>query len=240
MTTQKYTVQQIETLGAKCKFQSMGAERDGWIMPDGVGVDYAGYAQLTFEPDTISTLDPTGLKRARVAVAAVKFNEHDFGYNYTEAEDWIEQNDTIVRRCYATVGRQRVTLLFTVKFKTGSASWSSANVFNLSEALATNDDWSPSFEKWRHGGWYVTNVRYPNGAVGCVSNNYVDGKWRIACDSRRDNLNKPGDFTFKSRGEAAKAERELVRMEALALQSMLASYPATRPSTFPEATIAVA
>lgn len=69
--------------------------------------------------------------------------------------------------------------------------------------------WTPSFSKWRHGGWYVNNVRYPSGACGCVSNNYDDGKWRIACDDRRVNLGEPGDFTFKTRDAAARAEKEL-------------------------------
>lgn len=58
------------------------------------------------------------------------------------------------------------------------------------------------YSKWRHGGWYVLNVRYPSGAVGCVSRNYTDGKWRIACDER-DFADRP---TFKSRDEAAQAE----------------------------------
>ena len=31
--------------------------------------------------------------------------------------------------------------------------------------------WEAQYSKWRHGGWYVTNVRYIGGAVGCVSNN---------------------------------------------------------------------
>ena len=34
--------------------------------------------------------------------------------------------------------------------------------------------WTPEYEKWRHGGWYVCNVRYPSGAIGCVSNNNVN------------------------------------------------------------------
>lgn len=57
----------------------------------------------------------------------------------------------------------------------------------------------PEYSKWRHGGWYVENVDYPDGGSGCVSNNYPDKKWRIAC----------GDFyhvTFPSREAAAKAE----------------------------------
>jgi hypothetical protein len=59
--------------------------------------------------------------------------------------------------------------------------------------------WKPEFERWRHGGWYVTNVRYPSGACGCVSNNYADKKWRIACHDRED-------LTFSSRHDAATAE----------------------------------
>lgn len=61
-----------------------------------------------------------------------------------------------------------------------------------------------SYSPWRHGGWYVDNVRYPSGAVGCVSRNYPDGKWRIACDSRQ------GDHTYRTRDEAAWAERALI------------------------------
>lgn len=62
-------------------------------------------------------------------------------------------------------------------------------------------EWEPVFSKWRHGGWYVDNVRYPSGAVGCVSNNFADGKWRIVCG--------PHDLTFSTRSDAAKAERIL-------------------------------
>ena len=63
--------------------------------------------------------------------------------------------------------------------------------------------WSPKYEQWRHGGWYVTNIQYITGAVGCVSRNYADRKWRIVCDKR------PFDTapTFRSRDEAAAAER---------------------------------
>ncbi len=70
--------------------------------------------------------------------------------------------------------------------------------------------WSPFFDKWRHGGWYVNNLHYPNGAMGCVSCNYPDKKWRIVCDDRRTDLGQPGDFTFPSRDAAARAELELV------------------------------
>lgn len=31
--------------------------------------------------------------------------------------------------------------------------------------LHTTPIWQPSFSKWRHGGWYVHNVRYPSGVL---------------------------------------------------------------------------
>jgi hypothetical protein len=65
------------------------------------------------------------------------------------------------------------------------------------------------YSRWRHGGWYVSNVRYPSGACGCVSRNYPDKKWRIVCDSRRTELGVEGDFTFPNRDAAAQAEMEL-------------------------------
>lgn len=69
--------------------------------------------------------------------------------------------------------------------------------------------WQPAFSRWRHGGYYVGNVSYLKGGVGCVSNNYPDKKWRIVCDQRRGSeLNEPGDFTFPSRDAAARAELE--------------------------------
>lgn len=70
-------------------------------------------------------------------------------------------------------------------------------------------DWTPEYTKWRHGWWYVNNIRYPSGAIVCVSNNYPDKKWRIVCDDRRISLGEPGDFTFPSRDAAAYAERDL-------------------------------
>lgn len=70
-----------------------------------------------------------------------------------------------------------------------------------------------SFERWRHGGWYVHGVHYPSGAVGCVSNNYTDGKWRIVCDPRRNEPGGEGDYTFPNRLLAARAEQELAKSE---------------------------
>jgi hypothetical protein len=63
-----------------------------------------------------------------------------------------------------------------------------------------------TYSRWRHGGWYVLEVRYPSGACGCVSNNYADRRWRIACDPRPFE-EQP---TFRTRDEAAMAELRLV------------------------------
>lgn len=63
-----------------------------------------------------------------------------------------------------------------------------------------------TYSPWRHGGWYVHEVRYPSGACGCVSRNYPDGKWRIACDPRPFEQQP----TFRTRDEAAAAEYALV------------------------------
>lgn len=73
--------------------------------------------------------------------------------------------------------------------------------------------WTPQYSPWRHGGWYVSNLQYPNRASGCVSSNYPDGKWRIVCDGR------PTDYTYPTRDAAARAEYELVK--AIALKNAL-------------------
>ena len=72
--------------------------------------------------------------------------------------------------------------------------------------MSTRTVWAPEYDRWRHGGWYVTNVRYPSGAVGCVSRNYPDKRWRIVCDPRPD---AHALHTYRTRDEAARAEREL-------------------------------
>lgn len=72
---------------------------------------------------------------------------------------------------------------------------SAKNITDLSAPL--------SYSPWRHGGWYVHTVRYPNGACGCVSRNYPDKKWRIACDERE------GNYTYPNRDAAARAEQAL-------------------------------
>jgi hypothetical protein len=71
--------------------------------------------------------------------------------------------------------------------------------------MSITEDWTPVYAPWRHGGWYVTNVRYPSGAVGCVSNNYSDRAWRIVTEGTGPG--SEGDRTFKSRNAAARAER---------------------------------
>jgi hypothetical protein len=61
-----------------------------------------------------------------------------------------------------------------------------------------------TYSRWRHGGWYVHEITWPNGGIGCVSNNYDDHKWRIACDPRPFEL-RP---TYRTREKAAQAEWE--------------------------------
>ena len=68
-----------------------------------------------------------------------------------------------------------------------------------------------TYSRWRHGGWYVHEVCYSSGAIGCVSRNYTDGKWRIVCDPRPFD-DRP---TFKTREEAATAEWHLAHEESL-------------------------
>ena len=69
------------------------------------------------------------------------------------------------------------------------------------------DYWEPVFSPWRHGGSYVTNIRYPNGACGCIvsARHSTDGFFHIACG--------PEELTsikFKTRRAAALAERAYV------------------------------
>jgi hypothetical protein len=286
----KYTVEQIETGGTQCKFHSMGAERDGWILPDGVGVDYAGYTQLSFEPETITTADVEGLRRARAAVANaqlvamgyakpevvasawtthgnawlkvvqgsapkdtafqtiyVVFNEQSaqlvsatiepyntsnpgalhlarldqansqfsnqepYGKPLTEHQGWLVAGNEWVQAGYAEHAGQRMLIEVRILFRPGTPALISVSSFNITCALSNDAEWTPSYKEWRHGGWYVTNLSYPSGACGCVSNNYHDKRWRIVTDCRRDILGQPGDYHFATRDEAAQAERALVR-----------------------------
>jgi hypothetical protein len=86
----------------------------------------------------------------------------------------------------------------------------SAAAVPLFDPAIVDDDWVPEYHPWRHGGWYVTNIRYPSGGCGCVSRNYADGKWRIVCDPRPFETAP----TFPNRDAAARAERALARAEA--------------------------
>lgn len=103
----------------------------------------------------------------------------------------------------------------------GSATWHDAEQYQRYAKVAREGGhdvpatprhlWQPEYSRWRHGGWYVMNVRYPSGAVGCVSNNYDDKKWRIVCDERRKEVGGEGDVTFPTRDAAARAEYELAQ-----------------------------
>lgn len=59
-----------------------------------------------------------------------------------------------------------------------------------------------TYHWWRHGGWYVVETTWPNGGCGCVSRNFIDKKWRIACDPRTF-AEQP---TFRDRDLAARGE----------------------------------
>lgn len=65
------------------------------------------------------------------------------------------------------------------------------------------DTWKPEYERWRHGGWYVSNVHYPAGFVACTYKNVV-GDWVLV----EDHTNTP----FPSRDAAARAARVAAAM----------------------------
>jgi hypothetical protein len=83
--------------------------------------------------------------------------------------------------------------------------------------MNTDQAWAPSYSPWRDGGWYVGNVRYPSGAVGCVSRNYADKKWRIACDTRPGAFER---FTYRNRDDAAWAERSLAERQTASVRHL--------------------
>ena len=66
------------------------------------------------------------------------------------------------------------------------------------------------YDRWRHGGWYVTNLRYPSGAVGCVSRNYDDRKWRVVCDPRNFT---DVEVAYPTRDAAAAGECALIAQQ---------------------------
>ncbi|HBO2935113.1 TPA: hypothetical protein L4R50_000107 [Pseudomonas aeruginosa] len=215
MNNDKFTRAQLESDGVRCIFNSNGVEHDGWIMLDGTGVDYADNIQRTYEPQTITTDNLDGFFLARSAVAEEVFAGSNFGFVYTKSIGWFMDGNDMIRVCDAKNGDKIIQVEEIVCFIEGTAKSISIRLFNITDALDVSENWEPSYSKWHHGGWYVRNVKYPSGGCGCVSNNYEDGAWRIACDDRRQALGQPGDFTFKSRDEAARAERDLVRQITL-------------------------
>lgn len=93
------------------------------------------------------------------------------------------------------------------RFKTQQAAQRLADELNGGSIPATSPPAAFTYARWRHGGWYVPEVRYPSGACGCVSRNYPDKRWRIVCDPR------PTPPTFKTRDKAALAEWHLAQSE---------------------------
>lgn len=233
MIFNRYDIIQLETHGIRCKFLSKGVLREGRIMADGVGVEYDGYTQICFEPETITTDNEQALHRCRTAVATQHFKNTDFGDYISLAEGWIVEGDEWTRICYSGQGETLCQLEFRLSFRTNMAESTTQCIFDITQALTEDDDtWEPSYSPWRHGGWYVHNVQHMKGGCGCVSNNYPDKKWRIACDERRGNLGEPGDFTFRTRDEAAKAERALIREKLMV--RMAAKGKPTSVSYFPQ------
>ncbi|OLR69832.1 hypothetical protein BI311_24300 (plasmid) [Xanthomonas citri pv. citri] len=76
-----------------------------------------------------------------------------------------------------------------------------------------------TYTPWRDGGWYVPSIRYANGAIGCVSRNYPDKKWRVVCDPRGD-----AAPTYKSRREAAAAEYSLAALDRVKAASSASAF----------------
>lgn len=222
MSQEKYSVEQIESLGVACQFESMGGMRDGWIMPDGNGVDYAGFAQLRFEPQTISTHDVEGLKRARTAVADSEFKATDLYLHWIRAQGWVEIDGQLMRSGFIKNAGEEVQIIVSVLFKPNTAKLIRTSVFNVSEALDESAAWEPLFSKWSGGGWYVANVQYPEGSVGCVCYSFDESTWRIVCDPR---AGSDEEVTFKTRKEAAHAERMLVRQRVVDLLERIEAMP---------------
>lgn len=216
MNNQTFTQAQIEAQGVSCTFKSHGIEHAGWIMPNGTGVDHTDGSQNLYLAETISTENTAALLLARRAVAQSAFASGHYGDKATETGEWLEEDGNLVMVFTAVERGAQVQVQVTVSFVNRAAAWANVSYFNITRALSVDADWKPSYGPWRHGGWYVNNT-YPSGATGCVSNNYEDGRWRIVCDPRRVNIGKPGDFTFKTRDAAARAERDLIRQQVLAM-----------------------
>lgn len=67
-----------------------------------------------------------------------------------------------------------------------------------------------TYEAWRHGGWYVAEVRHENGGSGCVAR-AAGGGWAIACPASGWE-----DLRFPNRDAAALAEWAMVTIGRLA------------------------
>ncbi len=163
------------------------------------------------------TISDITVQSARLAAAETQYCSTDFGYLITAVEPWREDGAKLVRFVQAERNGQSSLLEYSVLFAPDSARVICCRVFDFTEALAEDDDWVPMFSAWRKGGWYVWNIARPEGGCGCVSRNYADGKWRIVSDPHRDEPGAPGDFTYATRTEAAKAERALIAEQARAL-----------------------
>tara|TARA_R110002124_G_scaffold128157_2_gene288517 strand:+ start:3992 stop:4693 length:702 start_codon:yes stop_codon:yes gene_type:complete len=222
MSETKYSVEEIESLGVRCKFESMGAMRDGWIMPDGHGVDYAGFAQLRFEPKTISTDDKCALKLVRIAVAQSEFEAGKQEHNWYAQSQWVEQNGALICLAFQKRNGVEVQLFVSIQFLGSSAKAFCLSITNATDALDGGDQ-KPCFTKWHGGGWYVSNLQHTNGTVGCVFYSMDDHKWHILWDHVQGNK----DAGFKTRGDAARAEQELVRQETVELLDLLTANPVT-------------
>lgn len=117
----------------------------------------------------------------------------------------ITGRDTKGRRCRIFAASRPVAEHIRTKVKAGQEITSAD--FQPPANTPVGDLWTPEFgERWRHGGWYVTNLQYPSGGIGCVAKR-DDGRWMVACDSRE---NPP---TYPNREAAARAERVLVLAE---------------------------
>ena len=168
------------------------------------------------------------LLAARIQEADKRFKAGHFGYGYLSDEPWFEEDGLLIKVLHGKAYDKPVLLEARVGFVNGSAEFAHSRVMNVTEAISEDPNWEPMFTRWRHGGWYVHGISHINGGCGCVSNNYEDGKWRVVCDPRRSALHEEGDFTFKTRNEAAHAERALIRDQVL---EMLKRRTSTSTST---------
>jgi hypothetical protein len=93
-------------------------------------------------------------------------------------------------------------------------------VIERGHAYMLRDDWQPSYSSWRHGGWYVHGITYPNGGCGCVSNNYADKKWRIVCEGGKYATLE--EFpSYPTREAAAFAERQIAIEQMKVLEALV-------------------